>query len=98
MLIASNARINKKIFSSLFTFKQRFFASTVRIQQPLLVDLTSDTATQPTDDMFDIMKLASRSDDVFAVSPLLQSTLSSLIYLLVSIDRKTKAQINLKAM
>ncbi|EIE85050.1 hypothetical protein G6F46_010410 [Rhizopus delemar] len=66
MLTASNARINKKLFSSLFTFKQRFFASTVRTQQSLVVDLTSDTATQPTDDMFDIMKLASRSDDVFA--------------------------------
>lgn len=98
MLTASNARINKKLFSSLFIFKQRFFASTVRTQQSLVVDLTSDTATQPTDDMFDIMKLASRSDDVFAVSFLLQSTLSSLIYLLVSIDRKTKAQINLKVM
>ncbi|CAO3648472.1 unnamed protein product [Cunninghamella blakesleeana] len=28
-------------------------------------DLTSDTATQPTDEMFDLMKSASRGDDVF---------------------------------
>ncbi|KAI8084458.1 pyridoxal phosphate-dependent transferase [Halteromyces radiatus] len=31
-----------------------------------LYDLTSDTATQPTDEMFDIMKTASRGDDVFS--------------------------------
>lgn len=30
-------------------------------------DFTSDTATIPTDEMFDIMKMASRGDDVFAV-------------------------------
>lgn len=32
------------------------------------IDLRSDTTTQPTDAMFDIMKTASRADDVFAVS------------------------------
>lgn len=31
-------------------------------------DMTSDTATIPTDEMFDIMKQASRGDDVFAVT------------------------------
>lgn len=31
-------------------------------------DLTSDTATQPTDDMFDLMKTAHKGDDVFKVS------------------------------
>ena len=31
-------------------------------------DLTSDTATIPTDEMFDIMKTATRGDDVFGVS------------------------------
>jgi hypothetical protein len=30
-------------------------------------DLTSDTATRPTDEMFDMMKSAHRGDDVFAV-------------------------------
>lgn len=35
---------------------------------PVVYDLTSDTATQPTDDMFDLMKTASRGDDVFSVS------------------------------
>ncbi|SAL98580.1 hypothetical protein [Absidia glauca] len=33
---------------------------------PVVYDLTSDTATQPTDDMFDLMKTASRGDDVFS--------------------------------
>lgn len=31
-------------------------------------DLQSDTATEPTDAMFDIMKTATRGDDVFSVS------------------------------
>ncbi|KAI8980860.1 pyridoxal phosphate-dependent transferase [Pilobolus umbonatus] len=35
------------------------------VKIPEIFDLTSDTATQPTDDMFDIMKKASRHDDVF---------------------------------
>lgn len=30
-------------------------------------DFSSDTATVPTNEMFDIMKLASRGDDVFQV-------------------------------
>lgn len=33
----------------------------------VVYDMTSDTATIPTDDMFDLMKTASRGDDVFAV-------------------------------
>lgn len=33
-----------------------------------MYDMTSDTATEVTDDMFDIMKRASRKDDVFSVS------------------------------
>ncbi|ORY92241.1 pyridoxal phosphate-dependent transferase [Syncephalastrum racemosum] len=32
----------------------------------VVYDMTSDTATIPTDDMFDLMKTASRGDDVFA--------------------------------
>lgn len=34
---------------------------------PKIFDLTSDTATEPTDDHFDMMKTASRKDDVFGV-------------------------------
>ncbi|KAI8645064.1 pyridoxal phosphate-dependent transferase [Parasitella parasitica] len=34
-------------------------------QRNRFYDITSDTATEPTDDMFDIMKTASRGDDVF---------------------------------
>ncbi|KAF7731190.1 Threonine aldolase [Apophysomyces ossiformis] len=34
-------------------------------QTPVVYDMTSDTATIPTDDMFDIMKAASRGDDVY---------------------------------
>ncbi|KAG1460386.1 hypothetical protein G6F56_005962 [Rhizopus delemar] len=37
----------------------------VRTISTRVIDLTSDTATQPTDDLFDIMKLASRSDNVY---------------------------------
>lgn len=33
-----------------------------------LYDFRSDTVTAPTDEMFDIMKSASRGDDVFQVS------------------------------
>lgn len=33
-----------------------------------LYDFRSDTVTAPTDEMFDLMKSASRSDDVFQVS------------------------------
>lgn len=36
-------------------------------QQQKVYDLQSDTATEPTDAMFDLMKSASRGDDVFAV-------------------------------
>ena len=41
---------------------RRFLAS-----KPDFYDLTSDTATEVTDDMFDIMRSASRKDDVFGV-------------------------------
>lgn len=36
-------------------------------QRKEVFDLTSDTATQPTDEMFDMMKSAHKGDDVFAV-------------------------------
>lgn len=36
--------------------------------KPFIFDLTSDTATIPTDEMFDIMKAATRGDDVYQVS------------------------------
>lgn len=35
--------------------------------KPFVFDLTSDTATIPTEEMFDIMKLATRGDDVYQV-------------------------------
>jgi threonine aldolase len=37
-------------------------------QRNQVFDLTSDTATQPTDEMFDMMKAAHRGDDVFGVN------------------------------
>ncbi|KAG2226777.1 hypothetical protein INT45_005742 [Circinella minor] len=43
---------------------RRFLAS-----RPDFYDLTSDTATEVTDDMFDIMRSASRKDDVFGNDP-----------------------------
>lgn len=50
---------------------------------PVVYDLTSDTATQPTDDMFDLMKTASRGDDVFSVGfPPHTHTLAALLSLL----------------
>lgn len=36
-----------------------------------LYDFRSDTVTAPTDEMFDLMKNASRNDDVFQVSQML---------------------------
>lgn len=42
-------------------------------------DLTSDTATLPTDEMFEVMKMASRGDDVFQVRTMQQS-ITALIF------------------
>lgn len=36
-------------------------------QRNRFFDITSDTATEPTDEMFDMMKTASKGDDVFGV-------------------------------
>lgn len=41
--------------------------ASVNAEKPFIFDLTSDTATVPTDEMFDIMKSASRGDDVYQV-------------------------------
>lgn len=41
-------------------------------EKPFVFDLTSDTATIPTDEMFDIMKYATRGDDVYQVTYLLR--------------------------
>lgn len=61
------------------TFSSSFFSSLLLKQDTKMspssttdaiehvYDFTSDTATIPTDEMFDIMKMASRGDDVFAV-------------------------------
>lgn len=38
-----------------------------KAEKPFIFDLTSDTATIPTDEMFDIMKQATRGDDVYQV-------------------------------
>ncbi|KAI7876911.1 hypothetical protein K492DRAFT_239493 [Lichtheimia hyalospora FSU 10163] len=43
----------------------RSFATSSSKYRPDVYDMTSDTATEVTDDMFDIMKRASRKDDVF---------------------------------
>ncbi|KAG2210230.1 hypothetical protein INT47_003215 [Mucor saturninus] len=39
--------------------------ASVHAEKPFIFDLTSDTATIPTDEMFDIMKAATRGDDVY---------------------------------
>ncbi|KAI8095115.1 pyridoxal phosphate-dependent transferase [Gilbertella persicaria] len=49
-------------------YPARFFSTVNMTKQPQFFDLTSDTATEPTDDMFDMMKLAHRGDDVFNAS------------------------------
>lgn len=41
--------------------------ASVYAEKPFIFDLTSDTATIPTDEMFDIMKAATRGDDVYQV-------------------------------
>ncbi|KAI8979396.1 pyridoxal phosphate-dependent transferase [Mycotypha africana] len=48
-----------------FSTKPTTTTTTTVVNRPPKYDLTSDTATQPTDEMFDIMKAASRGDDVF---------------------------------
>jgi threonine aldolase len=42
-------------------------ATIIKADKPFIYDLTSDTATIPTDEMFDIMKTATRGDDVYQV-------------------------------
>lgn len=42
-------------------------ATNVNTEKHSIFDMTSDTATIPTDEMFDIMKLATRGDDVYQV-------------------------------
>ncbi|CAO3594546.1 unnamed protein product [Absidia cylindrospora] len=52
------------------SFIQRPFAplkTTTTISRWITYDITSDTATQPTDAMFDSMKTASKADDVFGM-------------------------------
>lgn len=41
------------------------------LKEKIIYDMTSDTATKPTDQMFDIMKQATRGDDVYHVRHLL---------------------------
>ncbi len=43
------------------------FVNSVNEKKPFIYDFVSDTATIPTEDMFDIMKLATCGDDVFQV-------------------------------
>ena len=38
------------------------------LKEKIVYDFVSDTATQPTDEMFEIMKQATRGDDVYLVS------------------------------
>lgn len=59
--------ISQVFFSSLFLLIEMSPSSTGGDAIEHVYDFTSDTATIPTDDMFDIMKMASRGDDVFAV-------------------------------
>jgi threonine aldolase len=46
----------------------RSHVATVTLKRYITYDITSDTATQPTDAMFDVMKEATKADDVFGVS------------------------------
>ncbi|KAI8366437.1 pyridoxal phosphate-dependent transferase [Choanephora cucurbitarum] len=62
--------IPKRLFAPHSYFRSTRLFSTINMphQDKQVFDLTSDTATQPTDEMFDIMKLAHRGDDVFTQS------------------------------
>lgn len=57
------------------TIRRQF--ATTSSSKPAVYDMTSDTATEVTDDMFDIMKRASRKDDVFGVGHACTTTLHS---------------------
>lgn len=43
-------------------------------------DITSDTATLPTDEMFEVMKMASRGDDVFQVWTMQQRIIALIFF------------------
>ena len=62
--------VPKRLFVPRPYFRSARLFSTINMphQDKQVFDLTSDTATQPTDEMFDIMKLAHRGDDVFTVN------------------------------
>lgn len=56
-------------FSLLFFLAEKMSPSinSVTDKKPFIYDLISDTATVPTDEMFEIMKAATRGDDVYQV-------------------------------
>jgi hypothetical protein len=65
--------VSRRLFST--TVNNAYYTSSLLSDQhkkvdpkAKLYDFRSDTVTAPTDEMFDIMKSASRSDDVFQVS------------------------------
>lgn len=57
----------RSFFLSSFSHKMSPFVNSVNEKKPFIYDFVSDTATIPTEDMFDIMKLATCGDDVFQV-------------------------------
>lgn len=69
MLISafSKRSFSSAFSSSLFTFSRKSRYLSIMPHQNRFYDITSDTATEPTDDMFELMKSASKGDDVFGV-------------------------------
>lgn len=68
-LISSSFSTRKLLFNSKsLTRNYRYFHANMPRLLNKVYDLTSDTATQPTDEMFDLMKTAHKGDDVMEVS------------------------------
>lgn len=74
-LLTSSSIVPRRLFSSTVAPNAYYTSSlvsdhVVKKVDPTakLYDFRSDTVTAPTDEMFDLMKHASRSDDVFQVS------------------------------
>lgn len=74
LLASSTFSVSRRLFSTTVAPQAYYTSSLLSDKHKLidpnakLYDFRSDTVTAPTDEMFDLMKNASRNDDVFQVS------------------------------
>ena len=65
-----SSRFYSNSFRYYSTYPSSFFKFKLKSNSDQVYDFRSDTVTKPTDEMFDIMRNASRGDDVFNVNVL----------------------------